>query len=51
MARIVEGGLNNGVVAGEEMELNFASWCNVEGVGRVDEATFTHIDGVNTSWR
>lgn len=44
LARFVECSLHNGVIGGEEMELDHVSWCSVDCVGLVEKAAFSHID-------
>lgn len=51
LAWLVECSLDNGVIAGVEMELDFAAWSDVEGVGLVDETVFADIHSLNAAWR
>lgn len=41
--------LDNRVVSRIEVELDFASWGNGEGVWRIDKAIFTNIDGLDAA--
>lgn len=51
MARIVKCGLGHRVIAWEEMELDFAAWRDIEGVGLEGETIFANINGLDGTWR
>lgn len=49
MAWVVKRGLNHGVIAGKEMELDYVSWGSDDGIGVISEAGLANINGMGAA--